>query len=91
MDGRTQGLPPEIEEIIRAVLKSANLHLVDGVDEVARELRAHFEDGLASGTTADELIAKFGDPAVAGTRIRRARPRPRVRRTVPAASPPART
>ncbi len=78
-DGWTQGLPPEVEEIIREVLRSADLHLVDGVDEVARELRAHFEDGLAAGTPADQLIAKFGDPAVAGARIARTRPKAAAR------------
>ena len=72
-------LPAEIEEIIRRVLDSADLHLVDGVDEVARELWAHFEDGLAAGTPADELIAKFGDPVTAGARIARTRPRAAAR------------
>ena len=72
-------LPPEIEAIIREVLESAGLHFVDGVDEVARELRAHFEDGLAAGTPARELITRFGDPAVAGARIARARPRAAAR------------
>jgi predicted permease len=78
-DGSKQELPPEIEQIIREVLRSANLHLVDGVDEVARELRAHFEDGLAAGTPTDELIAKFGDPVVAGARIARTRPKAAAR------------
>jgi putative ABC transport system permease protein len=76
---RGRDLPPEIERIIRKVLESADLHFVDGVDEVARELRAHFEDGLAAGTPAQELITRFGDPAVAGARIARARPRAAAR------------
>jgi len=75
----TQGLPPEIEQIIREVLESADLHLVDGVDEVARELRAHFEDGLAAGTPMETLIEKFGDPVAAGARIARTRPRAAAR------------
>ena len=39
--------------------------------EVSRELTAHFEDGLASGRTAADLLAEFGDPALAGGLIRR--------------------
>ena len=71
----TRALPPEIETLIRQVLEAADRHLVDGREEVARELRAHFEDGLAAGTSPEELIEKFGDPASAGERIARTRPK----------------
>jgi len=77
--GNSSQLPPEIEAVIARVLEVANLHLVDGVDEVARELRAHFEDGIAGGTPAAELITRFGDPVVAGARIARTRPRAAAR------------
>ncbi len=77
--GRTPGLPPEIEKVVREVLESADLNSVDGVEEVAGELRAHFEDGLAAGTPVDELIARFGDPVVAGARIARTRPKAAAR------------
>ena len=68
-------LPPEIEALIREVLDASGLDFVDGHQEVARELRAHFEDGLAAGAAAAELIVRFGDPLVAGRRIARTRPR----------------
>ena len=76
---RTQELPPDIEQVIREVLESADLHMVDGAEEVANELRAHFEDGLAAGTPAPELIAKFGNPALVGERIARTRPKAAAR------------
>ena len=68
-------LPPEIEALLQEVLDTAGLDFVDGQQEVARELRAHFEDGLASGVSAKELVARFGDSLVAGRRIARTRPR----------------
>lgn len=76
---KAQQLPPEIEQVIREVLESADLHLMDGMDEVSSELMAHFEDGLAAGTPAAELIARFGDPVLAGERIARTRPRAAAR------------
>lgn len=50
MSGR-RGLSKEIEAVIQEVVDNAHLDLIDGRDEVARELRAHFEDGLAVGTS----------------------------------------
>ena len=72
-------LPREIVAVIDVVLETAALDVIDGRDEVARELRAHFEDGLAAGTEAKELIEKFGDPRAAGRRIARTRPRAAAR------------
>ncbi|HLJ10190.1 MAG TPA: hypothetical protein VKU82_03320 [Planctomycetaceae bacterium] len=46
-------------------------------DEVARELCAHFGDGLAAGRTSEELIKAFGPVPVAAKLIRRARIRNR--------------
>ncbi len=74
MSGR-RGLSKEIEAVIQEVLDSAHLDLIDGRDEVARELRAHFEDGLAVGTSPEEMIERFGDPIAAGRRIAKTRPR----------------
>lgn len=87
MSGRERGgtgpspdrLPQEIEAVIHRVLESAGLSLTDGRDEVERELRAHFEDGLASGIEPDELVARFGDPVTAGRRIAGTRPRAQAR------------
>ena len=75
-------LPTEIEAVIRKVLEAASLSLADGRDEVARELRAHFEDGLASGAAPRELVERFGDPLIAGRRIARTRPRAAARNRV---------
>ncbi len=72
-------LPPEIERLIEVVLSAANLDFVDGRAEVEHELRAHFEDGLHTGATPDELITRFGDPVEAGRRIARTRPRAAAR------------
>jgi hypothetical protein len=44
---------------------------------VARELIAHFQDGLAAGTNVEDLSASFGDLAQAAALIRRAKRRNR--------------
>jgi predicted permease len=72
-------LPAIVEDVIREVLDAAGLDLTDGRDEVERELRAHFEDGLASGTAPGVLVERFGDPTEAGRRIARTRPRAAAR------------
>lgn len=73
--GRQQRpLPPEIEAVVRDVIEAADLDLVDGREEVARELRTHFEDGLAAGMPVAELIERFGDALTVGRRIARTRP-----------------
>jgi predicted permease len=79
-DRRVPELPPEIEALLGLVLEAADLELTDGRREVERELRAHFEDGLAAGATADELIVRFGDPVAAGRIIKRTGPRAAARR-----------
>ena len=65
-------LPTQIVEVIRRALESADLPLAVRA-EVERDLRAHFEDGLDAGHTAEELIARFGDPEEAGRRVAQAR------------------
>lgn len=77
--GERPRLPEEIETVIAEVLDAAGLDLLDGRDEVERELRAHFEDGLAAGTPAAELVGRFGDPLIAGRRIAKTRPRASAR------------
>jgi len=72
-------LPPEVEKVVGRVLEAADLGMADGREEVQRELRTHFEDGLAAGTSAAELIRRFGDPAAAGRRIAATRPRAAAR------------
>lgn len=65
-------LPQTLVDLIDAVLDAAGLD-GDARDEVARDLRDHFEDGLASGLSADALASRFGNPASAGRRIAQAR------------------
>lgn len=72
MSRRDQGLPDELEDLVAAVTEASRLPLPDRED-VARELRAHFEDGLEAGRTVAELLASFGDPAEAARSIREAR------------------
>jgi predicted permease len=67
-------LPSEVTELIRRVLRSAELPR-NAAREVERDLHAHFEDGLAAGCSTPELIARFGDPSEAGRRIAEARRR----------------
>lgn len=68
-------LPESIERLIREVAEASGLGFDEGRLDVERELRAHFEDGLEAGLSAEELIERFGDPGAAGKRIRVARPR----------------
>lgn len=75
--------PPELDEVVHRVVSAAHLPLRERA-EVARELRTHFEDGLASGHSVEELLRRFGDPAEAAAFIREARvtgrPATRIRR-----------
>jgi predicted permease len=80
-DGRRPpGLPDEVERLIARVLDEAGLDFVTGRREVERELRAHFEDGLAAGASPEEMVRRFGDPVVTGRRIARTGPRAAARR-----------
>ena len=74
MSGRGRvALPPELEALVRAVLDAADLGVASDAEDVERELRAHFEDGLDRGVPGGELAARFGDPVAAGLRIARTR------------------
>jgi hypothetical protein len=63
-------LPQQAAERIRDSLGQARLARSDAED-VARELEAHFQDGLARGQRIESLLQDFGDPALAGTLIGR--------------------
>lgn len=69
---RDAALPAGIERVIAAIISRARLWRSEERD-VARELCAHFSDGLDSGRTPEELLAAFGDPAGAGRLIGRAK------------------
>ncbi len=68
----SQGLPPAIAERIAAVVVGTGLP-EDRRVEVFRELVAHFQDGLDSGRTPEELLTAFGGPRETATLIKRAK------------------
>lgn len=69
-------LPPAMVEAISAVVGCTRLWQREKVD-VARELIAHFQDGLDAGRTAEQLVELFGDPVAVARLIRRAKKRGR--------------
>jgi hypothetical protein len=80
LDARTEitsaGLPIPVAELILRVVRKARLWRAERLD-VARELVAHFSDGLAAGRSPKQLVADFGDPATAARLIRKAKVRAR--------------
>lgn len=71
-------LPPALAGLVMDVVGKCRLWKSERVD-VARELCAHFRDGLEAGATPEELAGAFGDPRQAARLItatrRRLRPR----------------
>ena len=65
-------LPPEIWEVVREVIRRARLWKSENAD-VAQELIAHFEDGLAGGKSPEGLVESFGSTQVVARLIRRSR------------------
>ncbi len=65
-------IPSSLQKLIDEVLAASEL---SGAlrDEVERDLRNHFEDGLSAGHSPAELARRFGDPVRAGRRIATAR------------------
>lgn len=63
------GLPAPIADVITRIVKRTRLWRSEQSD-VARELVAHFADGIAAGRTSDELVSAFGDPDQAAKLIR---------------------
>ena len=70
------GLPAEIQELIRQVVKRSRLWKRER-QVLTVELLAHFRDGLAAGGSADYLVKRFGDVKVAARLMRRAKKRNR--------------
>lgn len=70
------GLPPVLAEIVRRTLTRSRLWRSEQLD-LARELAAHFADGLEAGRTPEQLAAEFGDVERAAQLIRRAKKRSR--------------
>lgn len=81
------GLPSELAGLVERVVQGSRLWPSERA-EVARELCAHFAEGLEAGVSAEALAREFGNAARAAKLIRRARVRLRplwwraARRTV---------
>jgi hypothetical protein len=69
-------LPPDLAAAVRQVVNRSRLWRREKVD-VAAELIAHFQDGLAAGRTPAELLQAFGDSQALAQLIRRAKRRGR--------------
>ncbi|MEO8449508.1 MAG: ABC transporter permease [Gemmatimonadota bacterium] len=68
---RRRGLPPPVAAVVARVVSETG---DDGPrrDEVFDELCGHFEDGLARGRSAGELVLEFGDAALAAELVHEA-------------------
>lgn len=75
----TPKLPPSLRELIGRAAAGRGMSRAERAD-VARELTAHFREGLEAGIPPERLAEAFGDAAAAARLIARAR-----RRTRPAA------
>lgn len=64
-------LPETLFSVVRKVVQRTRLWPEEKLD-TARELSAHFADGLEKGSTPEELIKVFGSPKTAARLIRRA-------------------
>ena len=69
-------LPRPVSQLIDDIVQRTRLWRRERID-VARELIAHFEDGLHAGRSETELVATFGEPRTAARLIRRAKLRQR--------------
>lgn len=70
-------LPAPAAELIRRVVQRTRLFRLERAD-LANELIAHFQDGLAAGSSAQALVDQFGDERVAAKLIGRAKRRGRA-------------
>ena len=69
-------LPIEMADTIRQTVRRTRLWRTEKVD-IARELIAHFQDGLSTGRTPQQLMQAFGDAKQAARLMRRAKKRAR--------------
>ena len=72
----SHSLPDPLPTFVTMVTRKTRLWRLEKAD-VARELCAHFQDGVAAGRTSQQLIADFGDAQTAANLIRRAKKRSR--------------
>ncbi len=73
---QTAALPEPLQQMVRDVTRRTRLWPSERA-AVARELTAHFEDGLTSGAAVEDLRGSFGDPRYTARLIRRAKIRNR--------------
>lgn len=73
---RAAELPTALSDLVHETARRTRLWRTEKV-EVARELLAHFLDGLDAGAPPEELVRLFGDPRRAARLIRRAKKRGR--------------
>ena len=76
MTDDTPILPEPLEQTLERTLRATTLH-GDERRRVEGELRAYFEDALASGVSVSEIMGEFGDPELGGALIKRSPPRRR--------------
>ena len=69
-------LPTDVADVIVQVVRRTRLWRIEKAD-VAQELVAHFQDGVAAGRNPKQLVDSFGDPQQAARLIRRAKKRGR--------------
>ena len=67
----SSGLTSDVQAVIIATVRATRLWPRERAD-VARELVAHFRDGIERGESPETLIARFGEPKAAGKRIGKA-------------------
>lgn len=71
-------LPPRLARLVEEVLEHADAATSarsrgarERIESARADLEQHFLDGLARGRTVEELVERFGDPAVAGRLLAR--------------------
>lgn len=67
--GSTEHLPPEVEALVATVVARTRLRRREQ-QEIGAELRSHFVEAMAAGSSADEAIAAFGDPQMTAKQLR---------------------
>lgn len=70
------GLPIEAERAVRETVKRTRLSREEKLD-IARELCAHFLDGMGEGESAGSLVERFGDERTAAVLLTRSKKRTR--------------
>jgi hypothetical protein len=70
LNAQVDGLPDAGRSLILRVVRRARLWKAERID-VAAELASHFREGLAKGSTTEDLVRGFGDERTTARLIRR--------------------